>query len=94
MFWHEADGCVLTGTGRDFGLGTLPRRRVFDLDLRRWRGWLNDLIFGSGLFDLYITIELFKRDLSGNSIDNKHTFLFAIVPLVSFEHCIRYSGSI
>lgn len=94
MFWHEADGSVLAGTGRNFGFGTLPRRRVFDLDLRRWRWWLNNLTFGSGLFDLYITVELFKCDFSRYSINNEHTFFLAIVPLVSFEHCIGYSGSI
>lgn len=94
MFWHEADGSVLAGTGRDFGFGTLPRRRVFDLDLRRWRGWLNNLTLGSGLFDLYITVELFECDFSCYSINNEHTFLLAIVPLVAFEHCIGYSGSI
>lgn len=35
MFWHKADGSVLAGTGSDFGFGTLPRRGVFDLYLRR-----------------------------------------------------------
>lgn len=94
MFWHEANRSVLAGTGRDFSFGTLPRRRVFDLNLRRWRWRLNNLAFGSCLFDLYITVELFECDFSCYSINNEHTFLLTIVSLVSFEHCVGYSGSI
>lgn len=94
MFWHEANGSVLAGTGRYFRFGTLPRRRVFDLYLRRWRGRLNNLVFGSGLFDLYITVELFKCDFACYSINNEHTFLLTVVSLVSSEHCVGHSGSI
>lgn len=95
MFWHEADGGVLAGTGSDFGFGTLPRRRVFDLYLRRWRlRRRHSLAFRPSLFDLHITVELFECNFARYSVDNEHTFLLGIVPLVSLEHGVGHSGSI
>lgn len=86
MFWHEADGVVLPGAGRDFRFGAEPRRRVLDLDLRRRRRWLHNLVFDSGFLDLYVTVELLQNHLPGILVDDEHTFFLSIVPLVSFEH--------
>lgn len=70
MFWHKADGSVLAGTGSDFGFGTLPRRGVFDLYLRRrLRRW-HSLILRPSLFDLHVTVKLFQRNFPRHSIDN------------------------
>lgn len=94
MFWHEADGSVLAGTGGDFGFGTLPRRRVLNLYLRRGLRRLHNLAFRPSLFDLHIAVELLECNFSRYSIDNEHTFLLGIVPLVSLEHRVGHSGSI
>lgn len=95
MFWHEADGSVLAGTGRDFGFGTLPRRRVFYLYLRRWRlRRLHSLTFRPSLFNLHIAVQLFEGNFPRYPIDNKYTFLLGVVSLVSLEHRVRYSGTI
>lgn len=96
MFWHEADGSVLPGTGGNFGFGTLPRCGVLNLYLRRWRlrRRLHNFAFGPCLFDLHITVELLERYFSRYSVDNEHTFLFSIVSLISLEHSVGHSGTI